>query len=205
MTDNSDLNDKTEALRDIFMERSEAETVTQTQTDDRGSLTGDEQAADEHIRRVIDEMRDRYEFRTDLDDSVLTDIVHGFYADRSDAQLSDELGLAAETVFRARLDLHLLRESDTDAPIALAELGDLLDEGLSVEDCAERLGVDPATVDRYKAVLSTRRAISSVSRRFRSEFEDALPAVSISDSLTDEIREDGLDDATEGMETDVSL
>ncbi|MFQ3295674.1 MAG: hypothetical protein ACI8VE_002763, partial [Natrialbaceae archaeon] len=41
--------------------------------------------------------------------------------------------------------------------------------------------------------------------RFRDEFETILPDADLSTRLTGDVKEDGLDDATEGMETNVSF
>jgi hypothetical protein len=44
-----------------------------------------------------------------------------------------------------------------------------------------------------------------VGDRFRQEFERLLGDGDLADRLTDGVHEDGLDDATEGMETNVSF
>lgn len=199
------MDDKTEELRDIFVETTEKDTVTETQEESHGSLTEDEQRADERLESVIGRMRETYDFRTGLPDETLREVVRGFYAGRSDDELADDIGRSADEVFRARMDLHLLRERDTDAPFDLADLRDLLVDDRSTEAVAEELDVSPATVRHYRAVVEAENRARRVSRRFRSEFEDALPDADLSARLTADAREDGLDEATDGMETDVSF
>jgi hypothetical protein len=196
------MDEKTEQLREIFMDVADDATVTERQEADRGSLpTGDD--ADERVHAVIAEMRDRYEFSTGLDDDALVRVVRGYYGDETDTEIGDALDVSRETVARARLDLHLVRERDRDAPFELSALRTLLDEGGSVDGAADELGVSPSTVRRYRRVIQARTAARQVSERFRSEFEDALGVVS--EGFTDEATEDGLEDATEGMETNVSF
>lgn len=205
MDGDSDSDDKTDALRSIFLERASDDTVTETQTADRGSLTGDEEQIAEQIRGVVAEMRDRYEFETDLDDGDLVSVVRGFYAGRSDGAIADELGVEADTVARARLDLHLIRDADTDAPFDIERLGELIEIGASIDEAAQDLDVSPGTVRHYRAVLAARHETRAAGRRYRSQFVDAIPAAGLDETLTGGIMEDGLEDATEGMETDVSF
>ena len=198
------MDEKTEELRDIFMQVSEEETVTERQDDDRGSLTegGDDTA---RIADVIAEMRDRYEFSTELADDELVRVVRGYFGGVPDAAIADDLGVARDTIGRARLDLHLLRDRDTEAPIELSRLREQLDEGATTADVADALGVSDSTVRRYRRVLDAQAESRRVSERFRSEFADAVPDADLSRRMTDEVTEDGLDDATEGMETKVSF
>lgn len=199
------MDERTEELRDIFLSASDDATVTERQEQGRGSLTEDERRTDERIEAVVGRMREAYRFRTDLSDEALRSVVRGFYAGDDDAAIADELGVEETTVFRARLDLHLVRESDTEAPFDVDALRDLVDEGVDAETAADRLDADEETVDRCRAALATEREARRASHRYRSEFEDALPDAVISVRHTTEVREDGLEEATEGMETDVSL
>jgi hypothetical protein len=197
------MDEKTEQLRDIFMGVSEDGTVTERQAADRGSLSADDSGVAERVAAVIAEMRDRYEFATGLDDDALVRVVRGYYAGESDTELADALDVGRDTVVRARLDLHLVRERDTDAPFDLADLRRLLADGASVADAADELGVSASTVRRYQRVIAAQDAARRVSERFRSEFEDAVGE--IGDRMTADAKEDGLEDATEGMETNVSF
>lgn len=201
------MDEKTEELRDIFMDVADDETVTERQEETRGSLTEDEDAVDERLEEGVAEMRERYEFSTDLADSDLREVVRQFFEGSSDSVIADSLGVSRRVVFRARLDLHLLRDRDTDAPFDLATLRELLDEGLTVSAIADELDVSASTVLRYRRVVTAQDEARAVSDRFRSEFEGIMTDAGIATRMTPDIREDGLEEATEGMdaESDVSL
>lgn len=199
------MDEKTEELREIFVEVTDEETVTETQEEAHGSLTEDEQQTNERIEGVIARMRKKYEFWTDLPDERLREVVRGFYAGRSDGKLAEDLEVSADEVFHARMDLHLLRKEDTDAPFDLVDLRDLLVDDRSTGEVADHLDAPPSTVRRYQAVVEAEDRARRVSHRFRSEFEDALPDAELSARLTADAREDGLEEATDGMETNVSF
>lgn len=199
------MDDKTEELRDIFVETTDEETITETQEESRGSLTEDERRTDERLESVIARMREEYDFHTDLPDESLREVIRGFYAGRTDDDLAADLDSTAEEVFHARMDLHLLGDADTDAPFDLADLRNQLVEGRSTAEMADELGHSPAVVSRYRAVVEAENRARRVSHRFRSEFEDALPDAELSAHLTADAREDGLEEATDGMETNVSF
>lgn len=197
------MDEKTEELRSIFVEITDEETVTERQEESRGSLAKDGDAR-ERLGEVVAEMRDRYEFDADCTDDQLVEIVEGFYAGMSDTALADELGISRRELFRARLDLHLLHERDTDAPFDLSELRNLLVDELSTSEMAERLDVAASTVRRYRHVVESQNESRRASDRYRSEFEDAL-GITDRERLTSDIKEDGLEDATAGTETNVSF
>ena len=200
------MDEKTEQLRDIFMDISEDSTVTENQEQTRGSLAS-EARADERLESVITEMQERYEFTTTLSDDQLSTIVRGYFDGKSDAEIARDLGDTSlgKTVGRARIDLHLLREPDTDAPFELKRLRRLLDRGASIEKCAEELDVSKSTIRRYRRIVEIQAEKQRVQDRFYEEFENALTDRELSDRMATEIREDGLDDATEGMESNVSF
>ena len=127
----------TEELRDIFENISDEDTVTETQEDSRGSLTR-ERASEERLHEIIDRMREDHKFESSLSDAELATVVERFYDDATDTAIADELGVSRRNVFRARLDLHLIRDRDTDAPFDLATLRDLLDDDRSTGEIAGR-------------------------------------------------------------------
>ena len=197
------MDEKTEQLRDIFVDVAGEESVTESQSAGRGSLTdADEDDVEERLHAVVSKLRDRYGFRTALDDDALVALVRGFYAGGSDDELADELGVDAETVVEARLDLHLLREADDDADFDLAAFrrrvvgDDATDEALTDE-----FDVDAETAARYRRVIAARTAARQVSHRFTSEFEDALAEAGLSTQMTATVRETGLDEATEDIDS----
>ena len=200
------MDEKTEELRDIFMDVTDESTVTEQQEETYGSLSS-EAEVDERLEDVVARMRDRYDFGTTLSNAELVTVVRGFYADDSDAEIARDLGDTSlgKTVSRARIDLHLIRDSDTDAPFDMEELRDLLDRETSTTDCADELDVSESTVRRYRRVVETQQERRTVNDRFREEFENVLHDGELADRMTEDIQEDGLDDATEGMETNVSF
>ena len=200
------MDEKTEELRDIFMDVTDESTVTEQQAETHGSLDS-ETAIDDRLVAVVGRMRDRYDFATTLSDEELVTVVRGFYAGDSDADIARELGDASlgKTVARARVDLHLLRDADEDAPFELDELRDLLEANSSTGECAAELDVSESTVRRYRRVVEAKRQRRTVNDQFRNEFENILQDRELSDRMTESVQEDGLDDATEGMETNVSF
>lgn len=202
------MDEKTEELRDIFMDVAEEGTVTERQAEGRGSLTDvDETAIDDRLADVIAEMRERYAFETDLDSDTYCAIVRGFYEGRDDERLASALDLDAETVFEARMDLHLIGEADADAPFEMATLRGLLrrEEDLDTEALAARLDADPATVARFRRVAVAQNAARRTSQRFQTAFEDVLTDADLTVRLTADVQDDGLDEATEDIETNLSF
>ncbi|WP_435177423.1 conditioned medium-induced protein 4 [Halorussus sp. AFM4] len=200
------MDEKTEELRDIFMDVTDESTVTERQEETHGSLSS-ETAVEERLQEIVTRMRDRYDFGTSLSDEELVTVVRGYYAGDSDAEIARELGDASlgKTVSRARIDLHLVRDADEDAPFDMDDLRDLLDDDATASECAEELGVSESTVRRYCRVIEAQRQRRTVNDQFRNEFENVLQDRELSDRMTEGVQEDGLDDATEGMETNVSF
>ncbi|NHN60631.1 MULTISPECIES: conditioned medium-induced protein 4 [Halorussus] len=200
------MDEKTEELRDIFMDVTDESTVTERQEETHGSLSS-ETAVEERLQEVVARMRDRYDFGTSLSDEELVTVVRGYYAGDSDAEIARELGDSSlgKTVSRARIDLHLIRDADEDAPFDMDDLRDLLDDDASTTECAGQLDVSESTVRRYRRVLEAQQQRRTVNDQFRNEFENVLQDRELSDRMTEGVQEDGLDDATEGMETNVSF
>lgn len=198
------MDEKTEELRDIFVSVTDEERVTESQAETPGSLASEEDV-DERLARIVAELRDRQGFDADLDDEERVALVREFYADASDSELAAALGVDADTVVRARLDLHLLRESDSDVPFDLADLRELLDEDVDDGTLADRLDAPVGTVARARRVVETRDEIRRVNDRYRHEYENVLRDRDLADRLTEHPSEDGLDGATEGQEIDLSF
>lgn len=198
------MNEKTEELRDIFLEVTEEDTVTETQTETHGTLASDTEV-DDRLRDTITHMRDSLAFSTDLDTDDYVRIVRGFYADQTDADLARELDTNPKKIARARTDLHLLRDPDLDAPFDLDDLKDRLDRDQPMTDIADDLDVSPSTIRRYRRIIETQRDIRRVNDRYRDEYESILTDRELTDPLTENVKEDGLDEATEGQETNTSF
>ncbi|MDS0282495.1 conditioned medium-induced protein 4 [Haloarcula onubensis] len=197
------MDEKTERLRDIFMDVSGDASVTESQAAGRGSLTDtDEAAVDGRLGETVARMRERYDFRTALDDSALVTLVRAFYAGRDDAAIADELGVEESAVVEARLDLHLLRESDDDAAFDVAAFRKrVVGDEATDADLAAAFDIDAGTAARYRRVVEARAATRRVSHRFTSEFEDALADAGLSTRMTAAVRETGLDEATEDIDS----
>jgi hypothetical protein len=200
------MDEKTEELRDIFMSVSDDAAVTEQQSETPGSLV-DDSDVEERLLEIVATMRDHVGFDTTLDDEDMVTIVRDFYEGESDAEIARDLGdeSMAKTVGRARLDLHLLRDRDEDAPFPLEDLRNALDETETVADAAEELGVSESTVRRYRRVLETRAEIRRVNDRYRDDFEDILEDRGIAERMTRDVHEKGLDGAIEGQETDTQM
>jgi len=227
------MDDKTADLRDLFVETTGEEGVTERQTAARGSLSAaDGDAAAERLRELVAEMTDRYAFVSDLPDPDLRRVVRAFFdpetrgagsqswSAAADAAVASSLAADAdaESVFRARMDLHLVADADRDAaPVPYAALREPVlearsdagvpDDGVDAA-MAAALGdraVDPDTVRRYRRVVEADLASRRVNHRYRDAFTDLLTDADLSTRLASDARRDGLEEATEDIETDVSL
>jgi hypothetical protein len=216
------MDDKTAELRDIFVEATGSDTVTERQEEGPGSLASSDRSTGPRLRELLATMREQYDFSTDLDDDALETVVRRFYEEADDDAIADELGVDGKTVFRARMDLHLVRPADRDAPFAFEELRRLVVAGADVDDCVAALHeheadddeggddaadaeIDRETVARYRRVAEADVESIRANDRFRDEFEELLTDADLSTQLARDAREDGLREATEDIETDVSL
>jgi len=200
------MDEKTEELRDIFMDVTDSDTVTESQAATKGSLTDDE-AARERLADLVAELRERYAFETELSDGQLCELALSFYDGASDADLARELDVERRTVFRARLDLHLFRDRDLDAPFDVEAFRRRITgpEDVATSDLAEDFDVSESTVRRYRRVVEAQDQSRRANDRYRDEFDSILGDADLAGPMTQEARQDGLEDATEGMETDVSF
>ncbi|WP_424014081.1 hypothetical protein ACOZ35_13630 [Halorubrum xinjiangense] len=242
------MDEKTAELRDLFVDATGSETVTERQDAERGTLSDpDDEATDERLRELVAAMRERYGFSTPLGDDAYALVARGRFDGADDAAIAaairdalveredgdddrtdNEVGpddVDAETVRKARLDLHLVRDSDrevdagegesgeprgesdenADPPFEYADLKRLTAAGNSIVECAEELGAAPDDVAKYAAVARADLTSTRANDRFRDTFRDLLTDADIEGSLASDAREDGLREATEDIETDVSL
>lgn len=197
------MDEKTEELRDIFMDVSDEGAVTESQEASRGSLADtDEAGVTDRLGDVIARMRERYEFRTELADEALVTVVRLFYEGSDDATIAAEIGADEPDVVEARLDLHLLRDKDTEAPFDLAAFRRrVADDDPSVAELAAEFDIDESWTDHYRRVVAAQDAARRVSHRFQSEFEDVLTDAGLSTQHAAALREDGLDEATEDIDS----
>jgi hypothetical protein len=201
------MDNKTEELRDIFLEVADEETVTESQEAERGSLTGDERPVAQRLQSVVDEMREKFTFTADLSDEEYCDLVGHFYDGVDDAEMAEALSCSADEVFEARLDLHLVREDDPPGDVGESDLEAIRDRPAdeSPAEIAAELDLDRTAVGRARAVIDAENRSRRVSQRFRTAFEETLTDADLTVQLTGEAHDDGLDDATEGAEVDVDF
>lgn len=202
------MDEKTESLRDLFVETTGTEAVTEGQAEGRGTLADrDDAAVEARVREVVAAMRERFAFTSALadDTGALAAVARGFHDGDDDAETAAALNADEATVRDARLDLHLVRDADRDPPAGVDSdaLRRLADEGATLGEAASALDCDPADLaPAYRAAL-TDAASRRVNGRFRAEFAALLTDADIAERLTE--LDDGLREATEDMETDVSF
>ena len=196
----SDEKEKAEQLRDLFVD------VTDERNEERGTLP-DKEEIDDEIRGVIEDMRDEYGFETSLEDDELVTVVRLYHDGASDAQIARELGDDSldKTVRRARIGLHLFRDSDFDAPFEIDRLRELLDQDATNADAADELGVSASTVRSYRDAVEARREAEAAENEYADRFEAILEDREIAETFTSDAKRDGLEGATEDAEVDVDL
>lgn len=196
------MNEKTAELRDIFMDVTDDDTITEEQVETKGSLTENEREIKTKLRATIERMRGQLSFDTDFSIDEYETIVRGFYDEAGDTSLADRIGRDRDTVVRARHDLHLVREAETafDAD-AFRRLST---DGRTDEAIADHLDIPESAVSDYRRVVETEDEIRRVNSRYTGEFEELLTDADLEEH-TDDVTETGLEDATEGMETNVSM
>jgi len=199
------MDDKTAELRDIFIDATGSDTVTESQAESPGSLTDTDTDATDRLAELVGRMRERYTFETEFDDDTLCRIVQWFYGDRTDREIAAELDADPEAVFTARLDLHLVAEADREAPLDLDALRRLIVEEVPLDERADRLDVTEATARHYSRIVEADLRSTRANNRFRDEFAELLTDSDLTGQLARDAREDGLEEATEDIETDVSF
>ncbi|WP_255198713.1 hypothetical protein [Halorarius litoreus] len=167
------MSSKTDELRELFARLTTETTFTEHQQHDSHTLPSERQL-DTALRRLVTEMRDEYGFRTSLDDDALVTVVRAFYADTDDAAIADELGVGTGVVRRARLHLHLFRETDRKGAVDLRALATALDAGHTVEECAVELDASETAVERARQVLEARRQAQRSGYHYPLAFESLL-------------------------------
>lgn len=198
------MDDKTAQLRDIFMDVADEKTVTERQQKGHGSLATDDGSVDDRLRSVIDRLRERFDVQFTLDNSTLCRLVGAFYTGDDDAAIAETVDCSPETVFRARMKLHLVRERDLPGPELRARLRDSEGEPNAAQLAAE-FGYTEETVRRASEAVAAVDRSRRVSQRFRTAFEQVLTDVDLSVRFTAGAHEDGLEEATEDAEVDVEL
>jgi hypothetical protein len=217
------MDEKTADLRDIFIETTGTETVTDEQQNDRGSLIdSDDTTVDDRLHAIITQIRNRFDDELSLSTETAALIARGFFNPQfnseagddnqwsriADAQLAasiDDPDIDSETVFAVRMSLHLITDADRKAPFDLDRLRSLRAEGMTATACADTLETTTETVNRLVRVIEAEAESRQVSHRFRASLANLLSDSALSERLATDARRDGLEPAIDDMETDVSL
>lgn len=154
------MEDKTEELRDIFLDVSDGEkTVVDRQQGDYPPDYGesnneDSESVDDRIEAVISDIEESG-LETSLSRAELVEVVRGYFTGLSDQEIATSVGDSSldKTVRRARVQLHLFRAEDFDAPMEWGEFRSCIREGMTVRDCADRFDVGKSTVGWYRRVV----------------------------------------------------
>lgn len=198
------MNEKTAELRDIFIDVTNDDTVTEEQEETRGSLTEDEREIQTKLRDAIERMREQLTFETDFSVDAYEMIIRGFYDEVDDTALADRIDRDREMVLWARHDLHLIREGETDVSFDTDAFRRLMTEDHTDEEIADHLDIPVSDAEGYRRVVETEDERRRVNSRYTGEFEELLTDADLREH-TEDVTETGLDEATEGMETDVSM
>ncbi|WP_181687013.1 hypothetical protein [Halorhabdus salina] len=203
------MDEKTEDLRELFVDVAGTDTVTADQSDDRGTLVDlnglDDETIRGRLRAVVEVMAEKFTFEATLTVAERVELVQLFYEGGDDEAIAANLDTDAETVFGARMDVHLFRASDTDASIEWVRLRDRLRETDDDAALASELDLAPDAIAGYRRVFEARQEARNVSHRYRGAFRDVIPDADLADRLTADTTEDGLEEAAADIETDVSF
>ncbi len=198
------MDEKTQELRDIFLEMSGEGSVTESQEQTRGSLA-EERSDEERVGPVIETMRERLEFETDEETETYARVVRGFFGDETDAEVAAEIDTDTEHVLAMRMDLHLIRDEETEIAAETREIRRRRADDESVAEIAEALDLDAEELEGVVRALDADAASRRVNDRYRDEFETIVADGDLSTRLARDAREDGLREATEGMENELSM
>ena len=193
------MSDKTEQLKELFLKISSSTKVVEKQATLHGDLKGSSEI-ERKLRVVVSDMCKRYNIQTKLTPEQLATVVRLFYKGLSDTEIAEQLGDRAlnKTVSRARIKLHLFRESDLKPPFEKQEFLKLAEAGLSVKEMSESLGVAPSTISEYKNIFECQAAAERDG--YTKRFEDIISDQDVSERMVTHIsKDDGLQDT---MDTD---
>lgn len=187
------MSGRTDQLRDLVQKIGASTKVVEKQATRHGSLRGSSEI--EHaLLGVVEEMVKQYNIQTKLSPEQLATVVRLFYKGLSDTEIAERLGDRAlnKTVSRARIKLHIFRESDLKPPFDKAEFIRLSEEGRSVKEMAEILGVAPSTISEYRNIFESQKA--SERDGYTKRFLEILSDQDVSERMVTAHTEDGLQD-----------
>ena len=136
----------------------------------------------------------QYNVQTKLTPEQLSWVVRLFYKGLSDTEIAEQLGDRAlnKTVSRARIKLHLFRETDLKPPFNKDEFIHLTEASRSVKDMAEILHVAPSTISEYRNIFESQKA--SERDGYTKRFLEILSDQDVSERMVTVHAEDGLQD-----------
>jgi len=192
------MSGRTDQLRDLVLKMGASTKVVEKQATQHGALRGSSDI-ERALLGVVKEMIKQYNIQTKLTPEQLATAVRLFYKDLSDTEIAERLGDRAlnKTVSRARIKLHLFRESDLKPPFDKEEFLRLSQSGKSVKEMAAALGVAPSTISEYRNMFESQRA--SERDGYIKRFLEILSDQDVSERMVTHISEDGLQDT---MDTD---
>lgn len=207
------MDEKTDALRDIFLDVAEDPTVTEPQEQGRGSLQSGPEDVSERISTVIEALVETFEVSVPLSLEQSTQVVEKFYAGAEDDTIADHLDVSPEVVFTTRMALHLVREAEKPAPGRTARIREYDDPEATDPTDTERLDtalvdgidLDQAELERAVAIVRATNRARRVNHRFRMAFEEVLTDADLSVRLTSDAKRDGLAEATEDADVNVDF
>jgi len=173
--------------------------VVEKQATLHGDLKGSGEI-ERKLREVVSDMCKRCNIQTKLTPEQLATVVRLFYKGLSDTEIAEQLGDRAlnKTVSRARIKLHLFRESDLKPPFEKQAFLKLAEASLSVKEMSERLGVAPSTISEYKNIFECQAAAERDG--YTKRFEEIISDQDVSERMVTHIsKDDGLQDT---MDTD---
>jgi hypothetical protein len=192
------MSGRTDQLRDLVLKMGASTKVVEKQATQHGALRGSSDI-ERALLGVVKEMIRQYNIQTKLTPEQLSTAVRLFYKDLSDTEIAERLGDRAlnKTVSRARIKLHLFRESDLKPPFDKEEFQRLSQSGKSVKEMAVALEVAPSTISEYRNIFDSQKA--SERDGYIKRFLEILSDQDVSERMVTHISEDGLQDT---MDTD---
>jgi hypothetical protein len=184
--------EKVEQLTDIFHDITGESSTTERQHEDRwASVSADNSDGNDTIRSIIRKMTDEYGIQTSLDEDELVTVVRRYHAGDGDTEIARTLGTPNrdKTIARARISLHLFRDTDFDAPLELSRLRELFDQDASNGEIADTLSASKSTVRAYTRVLAAEAEAERADHEYQSRFEQALGDAETDSDDTDQFSE----------------
>lgn len=187
------MSGRTDQLRDLVMKIGATTKVVEKQATRHGSLRGSGEI-ERALLGVVREMIKQYGIQTKLTAEQLSTVVRLFYKGLSDTEIAEQLGDRAlnKTVSRARIKLHLFRNTDLKPPFDRDEFLRLTDASKSVKEMAECLRVAPSTISEYRNIFDSQKA--SEKDGYTKRFLEILSDQDVSERMVTAHTEDGLAD-----------